>query len=132
LPWGKKKGSGGGDGNGVWVGSGDDAGTIADNGGGGGGGVGSFGLDRGVLLRYLRLRVSVLVWQLGYIRSNFSVHLPPASPALLFYFALPLRRDPMRCLVWYAVAGAALSWMHTKCTKYRRFSPLPGMRGVNV
>ena len=22
--------------------------------------------------------------------------------------------------------------MHAECTKYRRFSPLPGMRGVNV
>jgi hypothetical protein len=38
----------------------------------------------------------------------------------------------MRHLVWYAVAGAALSWMHAKCTKYSRFSPLPRMRGLNV
>jgi hypothetical protein len=38
----------------------------------------------------------------------------------------------MRRLMRYAVAGAALSWMHAECTKYHRFSPLPGMRGVNV
>jgi hypothetical protein len=39
----------------------------------------------------------------------------------------------MRRLVQYAVAGATtLSWIHAECTKYRRFSPLPGMRGVNV
>jgi hypothetical protein len=107
-------------------------GAIADDGGGGGGGRGGVGLDRDMLLWYLHLWASVCVRQLGYVGSDFSMHLPPASPALLFYFALPSRRDPMRRLVLYAVAGAALSWMHAKCTKYRRFSPLPGMRGVNV
>ena len=106
-----------------------------DGGGGGGGGTGgggTGGLDRDVLLRYLRLQASVRMRQLGYVGSDFSVHLPPASPVLLFYFALPSRQDPMRRLVRYAVAGATLSWMHAECTKYRRFSPLPGMRGVNV
>jgi hypothetical protein len=132
LPWGKKKGSGGGNGVGDGVGSGDGTGMIADDGGGGGGGGGSVGLDRDVLLWYLCLRASVRVRQLGYVGSNFSMHLPLASPALLFYFALPLRRDQMRRLVRYAVTGVALSWMHAECTKYRRFSPLPGMRGVNV
>ena len=53
-------------------------------------------------------------------------------PALLYYFALPSGRDSMCRLVGYAVAGAAQSLMHAKCTKYRRFSPLRGMRGVNV
>ncbi len=132
MPWGKKKGGGGGDGDGDRVGSGNGAGAIADDGGGGGGGRGNVGLDRDVLLRYLRLRASVRVRQLGNVGSNFSVHLPPESPALLFYFALPSRHDPMRRLVRYAVAGTALSWMHAKCTKYCRFSPLPGMRGVNM
>jgi hypothetical protein len=125
-------GSGGGDGDGDRVGGGDGAGAIADNGSGRGGGGGSVGLNRDVLLRYLCLRASVRMRQLGYVGSNFSVHLPPASPAVLFYFALPLRHDPMWHLVWYAVTSAALSWMHAECTKYRRFSPLPRMRGVNV
>jgi hypothetical protein len=80
------------------------------------------GLDWDVLLRYLRLLASVRMRQLGYVGSDFSVHVPPAPPALLYYFALSTGRDPMRRLVRYAVAGAALSWMHTKCTKYRRFS----------
>jgi hypothetical protein len=129
LPWGKKKGGSGSDGVGDGVGGGDGVGAIADDGGSGGGGRGSVGLNRDMLLWYLHLRASVRVRQLGYVGYNFSVHLPPASPAPLFYFALPLRRDPMRRLVWYAVAIAALSWMHAECTKYRRFSPLPGMRG---
>ena len=88
--------------------------------------------DRDVLLRYLRLQASVRLRQLGYVGSDFSVHLPPSSPVLLFYFLLPSRRDPMRRLVRYTLAGATLSWMHSECTKYRRFSPLPVIRGVNV
>jgi hypothetical protein len=88
--------------------------------------------DRDVLLRYLRLQASVRLRQLGYVGSDFSVHLPPSSPVLLFYFLLPSRRDPMRRLVRYTLAGATLSWMHSECTKYRRFSPLPMIRGVNV
>jgi hypothetical protein len=132
LPWGKKKGSGGGNCDGNGVGGGDGAGMIADDGSGGGGGGGSVGLNRDVPLRYLCLRASVRMRQLGYVGPNFSVHLPPASPALLIYFALPSRRAPMWCLVWYAVAGTAPSWMHAECTKYRRLSPLSGMRGVNV
>jgi hypothetical protein len=132
LPWGKKKGGSSGDGDGNGVGGGDSVGAIADDGGGGGGGRSSIGLHRDVLLRYLRLQASMRMRQLGYVGSNFSVHLPLASPALLFYFALPSRRDPMWRLVRYAVAGGALSWMHAKCKKYHRFSPLPGMRGVNM
>ena len=70
------------------------------------------------------------VHQLGCIGSDFSVHLPPASPILLYYFVLPSRQDPMHRLVRYALA--ITSWMHTECIKYQRFLPLPGMRGVNV
>ena len=111
---------------------GESANGSADGSPDGGNGGGGSGLDRDVLLRYLRLQASVRMRQLGYVGSDFSVHLPPASPVLLFYYALPSRQDPMRRLVRYAVAGATLSWMHAECTKYRRFSPLPGMRGVNV
>ncbi|KAL3797435.1 hypothetical protein ACHAW5_004454 [Stephanodiscus triporus] len=108
----------------------DDNGSDDDGGGGGGGGGGGF--DKDVLLRYVRLRASVRLRQLGYVGSDFSVHLPPASPVLLFYLVLPSRQDPIRRLARYAVAGATLSWMHSECTKYRRFSPLPILRGVNV
>ena len=66
------------------------------------------------------------------VGSDLSVHLPPASPILLFYYFYPSKQDPIRRLVKYTVAGAALSWMHAEATKYRRFSPLPSMRGVNV
>ena len=44
----------------------------------------------------------------------------------------PSRQDPIRRLVKYTVFGAGLSWMHSEVTKYRRFSPLPSMRGMNV
>lgn len=64
--------------------------------------------------------------------NDLSVHLPPAAPIMLFYYFYPSRQDPLRRLVKYTVAGAAISWMHSEATKYRRFSPLPGMTGVNV
>ena len=64
--------------------------------------------------------------------SDVSVHLPPAAPILLFYYYLPSKIDPLRRLVKYTCAGACLSWMHSEATKYRRFSPLPGMQGANV
>ena len=44
----------------------------------------------------------------------------------------PSKQDPIRRLVKYTVFGAGLSWMHSEVTKYRRFSPLPSMRGMNV
>ncbi|KAL7528515.1 hypothetical protein ACHAXR_002490, partial [Thalassiosira sp. AJA248-18] len=89
-------------------------------------------MDKDVLFQYLKLQASVRLRQLGYVGSDLSVHLPPASPILLFYFFLPSKQDPIRRLVKYTVSGAALSWMHSEATKYRRFSTLPVMRGVNV
>jgi hypothetical protein len=38
------------------------------------------GLDWDMLLRYLRLQASMRVIQLGYVGSDFSVHLPLVSP----------------------------------------------------
>ena len=90
------------------------------------------GLDKAILFQYLQLQASVRLRQLGYVGSDFSIHLPPASPVLLFYFCLPSKVDPIRRLVKYVVAGATLSWMHSEGTKYRRFSPLPVLTGVNV
>lgn len=89
-------------------------------------------LDKAILFQYLQLQASVRLRQLGYVGSDFSIHLPPASPVLLFYFCLPSKVDPIRRLVKYVVAGATLSWMHSEGTKYRRFSPLPVLSGVNV
>jgi len=88
--------------------------------------------DKDVLCQYLKLQASVRLRQLGYVGSDFSVHLPPAAPILLFYYLLPSRQDPIRRLVKYTVCGAGISWIHSEVTKYRRFAPLPGMRGVNV
>ena len=78
-PWGKRGGVGGG----------------SSRSGDGGGD----GLDWDKLLWYLCLQVSVCVRQLEYVRSDFSMHLPTASPALLYYFVLPSGRDPMRRLM---------------------------------
>ena len=88
--------------------------------------------DKDVLCQYLKLQASVRLRQLGYVGSDFSVHLPPAAPILLFYYMLPSKQDPIRRLVKYTVCGAGISWIHSEVTKYRRFAPLPGMRGVNV
>jgi len=88
--------------------------------------------DKDVLCQYLKLQASVRLRQLGYVGSDFSIHLPPAAPILLFYYMLPSRQDPIRRLVKYTVCGAGISWIHSEVTKYRRFAPLPGMRGVNV
>ena len=66
------------------------------------------------------------------VGSDFSIHLPPAAPVLLFYYMLPSKQDPIRRLVKYSLTGATLSWMHSEATKYRRFSPLPIMKGVNI
>lgn len=93
---------------------------------------GGGGLDKTILFQYLQLQASVRLRQLGYVGSDFSIHLPPASPVLLFYFCLPSKVDPIRRLVKYVVAGATLSWMHSEGTKYRRFSPLPVLIGMNV
>jgi len=88
--------------------------------------------DRDVVFRYLKLQASVRLRQLGYVGSDVSVHLPPASPILLFYYFLPAKQDPIRRLVKYTMAGATLSWMHSEATKYRRFAALPIMKGINV
>jgi hypothetical protein len=66
------------------------------------------------------------------VGSDFSVHLPPASPTLLLMYILPSTQDPLRKLVKFSLTGATISWMHSEATKYRRLAPLPIMRGVNV
>lgn len=88
--------------------------------------------DKDVLCQYLKLQASVRLRQLGYVGSDVSVHLPPAAPILLIYYMLPSKQDPIRRLVKYSVFGAGLSWIHSEVTKYRRFSPLPSMKGMNV
>lgn len=66
------------------------------------------------------------------VGSDFSVHLPPASPALLLLYIIPSTQDPLRRLVKFSITGATLSWIHSEATKYRRFAPLPIMQGTNV
>eukprot|EP00579_Thalassiosira_antarctica_P012024 CAMPEP_0201922536 /NCGR_PEP_ID=MMETSP0903-20130614/10545_1 /ASSEMBLY_ACC=CAM_ASM_000552 /TAXON_ID=420261 /ORGANISM="Thalassiosira antarctica, Strain CCMP982" /LENGTH=1160 /DNA_ID=CAMNT_0048459695 /DNA_START=49 /DNA_END=3531 /DNA_ORIENTATION=+ len=103
-----------------------------DNGEDDGDGIRNKNFDKDVMFRYLKLQASVRLRQLGYVGSDLSVHLPPAAPILLFYYYFPSKQDPLRRLVKYTVTGAAISWMHSEATKYRRFSPLPGMKGMNV
>jgi len=88
--------------------------------------------DRDVLFQYLKLQASIRLRQLGYVGSDFSVHLPPASPTLLLLYMLPTKQDPLRRLVKFTMTSAAVSWMHSEATKYRRLAPLPVMRGCNV
>jgi hypothetical protein len=57
--------------------------------------------------------------------SDFSIHLPPAAPVLLFYSMVPSKQDPIRRLVKYSLTGATLS--RCEASKYRRFSPMPVM-----
>jgi hypothetical protein len=35
--------------------------------------------------------------------SDFSIHLPPAAPVLLFYYMFPSKQDPIRRLVKYSL-----------------------------
>jgi len=94
---------------------------------------GSSSLDRDVLFQYLKLQASIRLRQLGYVGSDFSVHLPPASPTLLLLYMLPTtKQDPLRRLVKFTMTSAAVSWMHSEATKYRRLAPLPIMKGCNV
>mmetsp|Transcript_8942 Transcript_8942/g.17820 ORF Transcript_8942/g.17820 Transcript_8942/m.17820 type:complete len:1086 (+) Transcript_8942:50-3307(+) len=88
--------------------------------------------DRDVLFQYLKLQASIRLRQLGYVGSDFSVHLPPASPALVLLYMLPRKQDPLRRLVKFTMTTAAVSWMHSEATKYRRLAPLPVMKGCNV
>ena len=88
--------------------------------------------DRDILFQYLKLQASIRLRQLGYVGSDFSVHLPPASPALLLLYMLPKKQDPLRRLVKFTMTTAAVSWMHSEATKYRRLAPLPVMKGCNV
>lgn len=88
--------------------------------------------DRDILFQYLKLQASIRLRQLGYVGSDFSVHLPPASPTLLLLYMLPRKQDPLRRLVKFTMTSAAVSWMHSEATKYRRLAPLPVMKGCNV
>ncbi len=88
--------------------------------------------DRDILFQYLKLQASIRLRQLGYVGSDFSVHLPPASPSLLLLYMLPRKQDPLRRLVKFTMSTAAVSWMHSEATKYRRLAPLPVMKGCNV
>ena len=88
--------------------------------------------DNEMILKYIKLQMKVRLRQLGYVGSDFSIHLPPASPALLLLYALPSAQDPMRRLVKFSLTGATISWIHSEATKYRRFAPLPIMHGMNV
>ena len=88
--------------------------------------------DHEIILKYIKLQMKVRLRQLGYVGSDFSIHLPPASPALLLLYALPSAQDPMRRLVKFSLTGATISWIHSEATKYRRFAPLPIMQGMNV
>ena len=88
--------------------------------------------DRDVLFQYIKLQASIRMRQLGYVGSDFSVHLPPASPTLLLLYLLPAKQDPLRRLVKFTMSTAAISWMHSEATKYRRLAPLPIMKGCNV
>ena len=88
--------------------------------------------DRDVLFQYLKLQASIRLRQLGYVGSDFSVHLPSASPALLLLYMLPRKQDPLRRLVKFSMTTAAVSWMHSEATKYRLLAPLPIMKGINV
>jgi len=88
--------------------------------------------DHEMIMKYLKLQASVRLRQLGYLGSDFSVHLPPSSPTLLLLYMLPTKQDPLRRLVKFTLSGATVSWMHSEVTKYRRFAALPGTRGVNV
>lgn len=88
--------------------------------------------DRDILFQYLKLQASIRLRQLGYVGSDFSVHLPPASPSLLLLYMLPRKQDPLRRLVKFTMSAAAVSWMHSEATKYRRLAPLPVMKGCNV
>eukprot|EP00804_Cyclotella_cryptica_P021717 CCRYP_012876-RB/>CCRYP_012876-RB protein AED:0.06 eAED:0.06 QI:334/0.8/0.83/1/0.8/0.66/6/506/945 len=88
--------------------------------------------DHEMILKYVKLQMKVRLRQLGYVGSDFSVHLPPASPTLLLLYMLPSTQDPLRRLVKISLTGATISWMHSEATKYRRFAPLPTMQGMNV
>ncbi len=66
------------------------------------------------------------------VGSDFSIHLPPSSPALLLLYMLPSKQDPLRRMVKFTMMGATISWMHSEATKYRRFAPLPAMKKLNV
>ncbi len=92
----------------------------------------SSSLDKDILFQYLKLQASIRLRQLGYVGSDFSVHLPPASPSLLLLYMLPRKQDPLRRLVKFTMTTAAVSWMHSEATKYRRLAPLPVMKGCNV
>jgi len=85
-----------------------------------------------MLVKYLKLQACVRLRQLSYVGSDFSIHLPPSSPALLLLYMLPSKQDPLRRMVKFTMMGATISWMHSEATKYRRFAPLPEMKKMNV
>ncbi|EJK70199.1 hypothetical protein THAOC_08463 [Thalassiosira oceanica] len=91
------------------------------------------GLDKNVMMQYVKLQAETRLRQLSFIASDLSVHLPAASPVLLSAYFLPSRRhDPLRRLLKYAMTLTAVSWMQSEATKYRRLNELPCMKDFNL
>jgi len=91
------------------------------------------GLDKNVMMQYIKLQAEIRLRQLSFIASDLSVHLPAASPVLLAAYFLPSRRqDPLRRLLKYAMTFTTVSWMQSEATKYRRLNELPCMKDFNL